>query len=128
MSDGARDVALGFVRAFESGDMAALGKLMADDFVAHVTTADAGVRVVDRAGYLESVGAMDVASANLELEVPNIVEIDAQRVLAMVVVRARRGGTTLHNFSGQLVTVVDGRLTELWMVDALPAESYEFWS
>jgi ketosteroid isomerase-like protein len=128
MSDGARDAAFRFVRAFESGDMAELGELMADAFVAHVTTSDAGVRVVDRAGYLESVRAMDVASANLELEIPNIVEIDAERVLAMVVVRARRGGKTLHNFSGQLVTVVDGRLTELWMVEALPAESDEFWS
>jgi hypothetical protein len=54
--------------------------------------------------------------------------IDAERVLAMVVVRARRGNKTLQNYSGQLVTVVDGRLTELWMVEALPAESDDFWS
>ena len=35
---------------------------------------------------------------------------------------------TLHNFSGQLAAVNNGKLTELWMVEALPAESDEFWS
>ena len=46
----------------------------------------------------------------------------------MVVVHAERGGRSLHNFSGQLATVRDGLITELWMVDALPAESDRFWS
>jgi ketosteroid isomerase-like protein len=128
VSDDPRTVVLRFVRAFESGDTAALGELLADDFVGHVTTADAGTRAVDRDGYLASVRAMDVPSANLELDVPNIVEVAADRVLVMVVVRARRGDESLHNFSGQLATVSDGKLRELWMVDALPAESDEFWS
>jgi ketosteroid isomerase-like protein len=127
-SDSPRDVVLGFVRAFGAGDMDALGALLADDFVGHVTTADGGVRDVDRVGYLDSVRSMDVPTANLRLEVPNIVEVGADRVLVMVVVHAARGARTLHNFSGQLATVTAGRLSELWMVDALPAESDEFWS
>jgi ketosteroid isomerase-like protein len=128
VNDSPRDVALAFVRAFGSADLDALGALLADDFVGHVTTADGGVVEVDREGYVDSVRSMDVATANLRLEVPNIVEVGMDRVLVMVVVHAARGGKTLHNFSGQLATVASGRLTELWMVDALPAESDEFWS
>jgi len=128
MDDDPRAVLLRFIRAFEAGDTAALGALLADDFIGYVTTADASVRAVDRDGYLDSVRAMDVPTANLELEVPNIADVGADRVLVMVVVRARRGDKTLHNFSGQLATVRGGKLRELWMVEALPAESDAFWS
>ncbi len=86
------------------------------------------MRSAGRDDYVESFRAMDVPSANLELTVPNIVEVEPGRVLVMVVVRAERDGRSLHNFSGQLATVRDGRITELWMVDALPAESDRFWS
>jgi hypothetical protein len=43
-------------------------------------------------------------------------------------VRAERQGRTLHNFAGFLTRVAEGRITELWMVDAKPASSDEFWS
>jgi ketosteroid isomerase-like protein len=123
----ARDVVLGFMRTFERGDLRVLRESLADDFTGHITTADGGVRDVDRDGYVESVHAMDVPTANLRLDVPNVVEIEPGRVLVMVEVHAQRGGRTLHNFSGQLATVVDGKLSEIWMVDALPAESDDFW-
>jgi len=70
---------------------------------------------------------MDVPTAHLRLDIPNVVEIEPGRVLVMVEVHAQRAGRTLHNFSGQLATVVDGKLSEIWMVDALPAESDDFW-
>jgi ketosteroid isomerase-like protein len=117
-----------FLETFRRGDLDALEALLADDFVGHVTTAEGGVRDVDRAEYVASVRAMDVGSANLELDVPNLVEIEPGRILVMVEVHAARGGRTLHNFSGQLVTVGDGRVTSVWMVDALPEESDRFWS
>jgi ketosteroid isomerase-like protein len=71
---------------------------------------------------------MDVGTANLRLAVANVVEVEPGRVLVMVEVHAERGGRTLHNFSGQLLTVRDGRVTDLWMTDALPEESDRFWS
>lgn len=122
------EVTLAFVRAAQDGDLAAMRSLMADSFQGHVTTADAGVRQADREQYLASIEAMDVRSANLRLETPNVLRMDPGRVLVMVEVRAERFGHTLHNFSGQLAQVADGRITELWMVEALPAESDAFWS
>ncbi len=71
---------------------------------------------------------MDVGTANLRLAVPNVVEVEPGRVLVMVQAHGSRGGRTLHSFSGQLLTVRDGRITDLWMVDAFPEESDRFWS
>lgn len=38
------------------------------------------------------------------------------------------GGKTKHNHAAYLSRVQDGQVTELWMVEALPAYSDEFWS
>jgi ketosteroid isomerase-like protein len=56
-----------------------------------------------------------------------VVDVDEVRTLAMVEIRAERDGRTLHNFAGFLVVVRDGVISELWMVDAKPAESDLFW-
>ena len=57
-----------------------------------------------------------------------MVEVDAERVLIMVEIRARREGMELHNFAAFLARVRDGRIAELWMVDARPEYSDRFWS
>lgn len=47
----------------------------------------------------------------------------------MVEFKAERKGRTLHNHAGFLARFDgDVRIDELWMVDALPAYSDEFWS
>ena len=117
-----------FVDAFRAGDLDALAALLAEDFVGHVTTADGGVRDANRDEYVESIKGMEVPSANLKLAVPNMVEVERGKVLIMVTLEAERSGRSLHNFSGQLATVAGDQITELWMVDALPTESDEFWS
>ncbi len=117
-----------FVAAAQSGDTASMRSLMDDQFVGYITTAEAGVRSANRDEYVASIEAMDVGSAALRLDVPNIVAIPPDGVLAMIEVHAHRSGQSLHNFSGQLGRFTNGRLRELWMVEALPARSDEFWS
>ena len=46
----------------------------------------------------------------------------------MVEIHARDGDRSLHNFAAHMVRVSDGRITELRMVDAMPADSDAFWS
>ena len=121
-------VATSFVRAAEAGAIEDMRDLMAEDFVAWVTTADGGSKRVDREQYLDSVRQMDVGSASLRLTVPDSVLVEPGLVLLLVEVRAERGGRSLHNHSGQLARIRDGRIGELWMVDALPAESDAFWA
>jgi hypothetical protein len=57
-----------------------------------------------------------------------VLEIDDELVLSMVEIRAKREGRELHNFAAFLARITAGRIADLWMVDARPADSDEFWS
>jgi ketosteroid isomerase-like protein len=122
------DVVRRFLGAFARADSAGMRALMADGFVARVTTADGGTAEIDADRYVAAVEAMHVPTADLRLSMPDATPVGDDAVLVMVEVHAARGGRTLHNFSGQLARVRGGRIVELSMVDALPAESERFWS
>jgi ketosteroid isomerase-like protein len=129
VADGALEsVVRDFADAAADNDLVAMESLMTDDFVGYITTDTGGVRAVDRAGYLTSIEAMDVGTADLHMEIVNATVVEPGRLLVMIEIHAARGGRMLHNFSGQLVRVVDGRISELWMVEALPATSAAFWA
>jgi ketosteroid isomerase-like protein len=115
------------LEGYAGGDRDAAAAALAEHLVAYVTNAEAGVDVVEgRDRYMARVP--DLQAAEGSLRVTQVVEIDAQRALAMVEIRARRGGRNLHNFAAFLARVGDGQIAELWMVDALPEYSDEFWS
>jgi len=118
----------GFLESFAAGDLEGLRASLAADFVGRITDPDGSARTVDRDGYLASVAAMEVVTANLRLDMPTLIEVEDDKILVMVEVHAHRGDATLHNFSGQLFRVADGRITESWMVEALPEESDRLWS
>lgn len=122
------EVARAFVRACAAGDLVRARALLADEFVGHITTASGDTRSVNAADYVASLEQMDIPTAALRLDVLDVTRVGDDAVLVMVEVHAERGGRTLHNFSGQLVTVAGGRIAALWMVEALPAESDRFWS
>jgi len=123
-------VAERFLAAFSDADFDAMRAMLAEDAVAYITNADGGMdRVEGRDAYLGRIEAMDLPSArfSVELTQPPVV-VDADQVLVMVEIRAKRGGGSLHNFAAHLLRVTDGRITEWRMVDAKPAESDAFWS
>ena len=117
-------------RLFESyaaGNLDGFRSLLAEDMTGYVTNADAGVDVVEgRDAYLGRLP--DLHATGGALRVPQVVAVDSERALTMVEIRAEREGKTLHNFAAFLTRVVDGRVREIWMVDALPAYSDEFWA
>ncbi len=126
-------VVRGFLDAFVRGDEVGMRARLDDGLVGRVTAADGGTNRLSADQYVAAVAAMDVAAmdvatANLRVAVNDVTGIGDRTVLVMVEVHAARDGRTLHNFSGQLATVADGRITELSMVDALPEESDRFWS
>jgi ketosteroid isomerase-like protein len=115
-----------FFEAYGNGDLGAVRSVLADDLVAYVTNADGGVDLVEgRDHYMERLP--DLRAAGGRLDLTQTIEIDAQQVLAMVEIRARRNDRTLHNFASFLARIRDGRVTHLWMVEAHPAYSDEFW-
>jgi ketosteroid isomerase-like protein len=122
----AGDVLRQFVAAFREGDEAAMRSLLAPGVVAYVTNADATAdQTVGPDAYLEHLP--DVTGAELTLDITQSIDVAGDQTLAMVEVRAHRHGRDLHNFAAFLARVADGQIRELWMVDALPAQSADFW-
>ena len=125
--DSPEEIIRNLIAAYARGDRPAVRQLLADDLVAYVTNAEAGVDRVDGPdGYLGRLPSLD--GAELHIEVTQSVEVAPDQALTMVRIEAERDGRTLRNFAGFLTRSLEGRLTEIWMVDALPAYSDEFWS
>jgi ketosteroid isomerase-like protein len=99
---------------------------MTEDAVTWITNAEGGSdRVEGREGWIARVPSLEGAEGRVD--VVQVVPIAADRMLTMIEVHAARKGRTLHNFAAFLTRVDDGRIAELWMVDAKPAESDAFW-
>jgi ketosteroid isomerase-like protein len=99
---------------------------MTEDAVTWITNAEGGSdRVEGREGWIARVPSLEDAEGRVG--VVQVVPIAADRMLTMIEVHAARKGRTLHNFAAFLTRVDDGRIAELWMVDAKPAESDAFW-
>ena len=100
--------------AFASGDMAALGELLADDVIWHVggdneLTGDyLGKQSVFR------LFARLVEEAGFRTEVHDILANDSHGV-ALVTTHATRDGETISDRAVQVFHMSDGKLTEFWM-------------
>jgi ketosteroid isomerase-like protein len=113
--------------AYGEGDLDTMRSLLAEDLVAYITNAEAGVdRVHGREGFMSRLP--DLEGADLSTAITQIVGFDDERVMTMIEIKAERGDRTLHNFAAFLARVSKGKVVELWMVDAKPAYSDEFWS
>ena len=116
------------VDAFNAADMSRMRALLADDLKAFVTNAQGDVDEVDGPDeYLRRIEAMDLARASFRLNLTQVVSIREGLVMVMVEVNAARGDKRLHNHAAHLLFIRGGRIGEWWMVEALPAESDEFW-
>jgi ketosteroid isomerase-like protein len=113
--------------AYGAADLETMRSLLAEDLTAYITTADAGVDwVAGREAFMSRLP--DLEGAQLSTAITQIVAIDEERVMTMLEVKAERKGRTLHNFAAFLARVGEGQVAELWMVEAKPAYSAEFWS
>jgi ketosteroid isomerase-like protein len=124
----AEAVARELIEAFCATDTGRMRSLLADDLRAYITNGEGGVDEVGAEDYLRRVAAMDLPSAQLSLTVTQTVAPRPGMIIAMVEVRAARGGRALHNHAAHCLFVRDGLVAEWWMVEALPAESEAFWS
>jgi ketosteroid isomerase-like protein len=126
-SDHLERLARDLFEAYGEGELETMRALLAEDLIAFITNADAGVdRVEGRDAFMSRLP--DLAGAELSTAITQIVAIDEERVMTMLEIKAERGGRTLHNFAAFLARMSQGQVAELWMVDAKPAYSDEFWS
>jgi ketosteroid isomerase-like protein len=115
-----------FFDTYAGGDLAGAAAFLAEDVVGFVTNAGGGAdEVRGRDEYLARVP--DLHAVGGRLTVNQILPVDEELVLAMVEIEAELGGKVLHNFAGFLAKVAGEQIVQLWMVDARPAYSDEFW-
>jgi hypothetical protein len=127
-STNAESIARELIEAFCAADTQRMRSLLADDLRAYITNRAGGVDEVGAEEYLQRVAAMDLPNAQLKLALTQLAAPRPEMVIAMVEVNAARSGRTLHNHAAHLLFVRDGLVAEWWMVEALPAESDDFWS
>ena len=95
-----------FIECYDEGRLDAAGTLLAPDLLAAITEGDGTATIVrGRDDYLAR--APDLRAAGGSARLTQVVDVDADRTLAMVEIRAERDGRTLHNFAGFLVVVRD---------------------
>ncbi len=113
--------------AFCDGDLATYEAHLSPDLVGRVTNAGGGVDVLHgRDAYMARIPDLD--SAEWKVEVTQVAAVGDDLALTAVRVRAHRNGRELQNFAAFLTRVADGLITEIWMVEAEPAYSDEFWA
>ena len=122
------EVSRAFFQAYVDGDRDKAASLLAAGVTAYITNAEGGVdEVSTRDDYMARVP--DLREAGGSAEITQVVEVDEQRAMTMVEIKVPdRRGKSLHNHAAFLARVADGKIAELWMVEALPAYSDEFWS
>ena len=115
-----------FVAAYAARDEDAMRSALASDMTVYVTNVEGDVDQVDgREDYLQ--GLLALNAPELSVSVTQTVTVAPDSTLTMVEIRAERGGKTLHNFAAFLARIDNEQIVELWMVEALPAYSAEFW-
>ena len=117
-----------FVAAMIAADFLVLKKLLSKNLVSYVTNAQGGLDFVNGSeDYLERLKAMDIPSVDFNMTINQLALINKEQVLVMIEVKAKKKRKKLHNHAAFLITVKRGKIESMWMVEALPAYSEEFW-
>ena len=113
--------------AYAARDADAMRAALADDVRVWVTNAEGGVDPLEGSDLFVA-SLLSLEAPVFDVGMTQLVRVSDDQALTMLEVRAERNGRSLHNFTSFLGRVQDDRIAELWMVEALPAYSAEFWS
>ena len=115
--------------AFLAGDMEAMSEMMSDDIVWHApgnNPLSGTYRGKEEVfGLFAKIGEM--SDGPMEMDIHDILAND-DHVVALVGVKASRGGKRLDARSAHIMHVADGKLTEFWNFPEDPSLGDEFWS
>ncbi|MBI2707234.1 MAG: hypothetical protein HYX35_02835 [Proteobacteria bacterium] len=122
-------VVLDFVSAFEKLDWDQTRSLLDDNIVMYITNAEGGVdKVQGRDILMQRFQTVDYSKAqSLSLIPTQILSIETGKVMVMVHVKAHKNGVDFQNYGAYLGYIKDNKITHLWMVEAQPAYSDQFW-
>ena len=128
MSVSVETVVINLIEAFGRGDYERMADLLGENVQSYVTNADGGATLADgREAYMRAIESVDYKTVGPSVTITQILTVKPDQVMVMVEIKAERKGRSLHNFAAFLMDVVDGKIQEMHMVEALPAYSDEFW-
>ncbi|WP_434445172.1 nuclear transport factor 2 family protein [Lentzea sp. E54] len=123
------DVATTYFEALESGDFATVAAQLAEDVVWHQPGGNrfSGVhRGSDAAGAMIG-GMMAVSEGTFALRRNAPLMVNGDIVAAPVRWTAKRPGAEMDGVGVDLMRVADGKVAEVWLFTADPAEEDAFW-
>jgi hypothetical protein len=127
--DKTQEIAKHFFQAFDEADYLAMERTLATNLKSYITNAEGGVNLLEgRDVFMQSIKAMDVGHVPHTITITQITNIRPDQVMTMIEIKAERKGRMLHNHAAFLMDFDSHqKITELHMVEALPAYSDLFW-
>ena len=121
-------VVMDFVAACAEGDEQKIKNTLDPDVINYVTNAEGDIdKLVGSTAYLERIRLMNIPKVKPQITITQILTIKPQKIMVMVEVKAQSGKRMLHNHAAFLIHLKQDKITEMWMVEALPTYSDDFW-
>ena len=118
-----------FFDGFAKGDISAMRACLNDDVKSYITQAAGDVALLDGAdALLANLANMNTQVVKPSIQITQLAEFNQNQALVMIEIKATRRGKSLHNFAAFLLGFVQDKISEIRMVEALPAYSDEFWN
>lgn len=116
-----------FILSFSSGNTEQIASFLSEKMTGYVTNAEAKAnKTVGREAFMATIPC-DIETVKPEVKITQILSVKRNLILVMVEVNAQRKGKQLHNHAAFLIRIKLKKIDEIYMVDALPKYSDEFW-
>jgi len=115
-------------QAFDTGDMATLDELFADDIVWHVPGRNqlSGTYRGKQEVFGNFMKLAELTGGSFKLDIHTILA-DDEHAVVLVTATGEHDGKTLSDNSVQIFHIKDGKVTEQWLHPGDPYASDEFW-
>lgn len=118
-----------FVAGFNSADFNLMSGVLSKNLEAHITNAEGGVNLWQgRDCFIDGIRKFDLENIAPKLYITQILDISPSQSMVMIEVKAERKGKSLHNFAAYLMFHANGEIQKMFMVEALPEYSDNFWN
>jgi len=116
-----------FISSFSIGDQAKTTSFLDENVISYITNSDRmAKKLQSRSEFMTSI-PNDLSTIKPTVTITQTLSVKRNLVLTMTEVKAERKGKKLHNHAAYLMKVRNKKITHIWMVDALPAYSDQFW-
>ncbi len=109
-------------------DFEGLRPVLSKNIISHITNKNGGTDIeYGPDNLIRRQEALKYQGVDLNLTILQSVPINPHQVMTLVHVQAKLNDTHFENYAGFLFTLENSLITEMWMVEAKPEGSDNFW-